>query len=286
MEEMNKRKQLWDGLRILSFFLLGVGVLIAWGASQSGNQAAFFGFILLVPGAILSIIATKNIKQISNEFKNTFVKKEIEKRIPNSSFTIDLGISDVDVAKSNLVKLQDRYKTEDLLKGKIKNVDFRCADVHIQDVRGSGKNRRVVTTFKGRFYEFEFFKHFKSNVFLLQPGQYRPFSQFEKVKLESVRFNSEFKIYTNNEHDVFYLLTPHLMEKLLVLDRKYQDKIGFSFLDSKLYIAIDNRIDTFDVTGLGDITQNDIDRAIREIENVMEFVEFLNLTSTIFREND
>ena len=226
------------------------------------------------------------IKEISNEFKNTYVKQEIEKRIPNSTFHIHQGISSSTVSASNLVKLQDRYNTEDLLVGKIENVDFRCADVHIQDVRGSGKNRRVVTTFKGRFYEFEFFKHFKSNVFLLQPGQYRPFTSFEKVKLESVNFNSEFKIYTNNAHDVFYLLTPQLMEKLLVLDRKYYDKIGFSFLNSKLYIAIDNREDTFDVTGLGDITQSDIDKAIVEIENIMEFVEFLNLTSTLFRDND
>lgn len=286
MEEMNKRKKYWDGFKILALFLTIGGFFIAYTSSQSGSGAAIFGFIAIVPGLILLWISTSKIKEISNEFKNTYVKREIEKRIPNSTFTITSGIDSSVVRNSNLVKLQDRYATEDLLEGKIENVDFRCADVHIQDVRGSGKNRRVVTTFKGRFYEFEFFKRFKSNVFLLQPGQYRPFSNFEKVKLESIKFNSEFKIYTNNEHDVFYLLTPHLMEKLLVLDRKYQDKIGFSFLNSKLYISIDNREDTFDVTGLGEITQSDIDKAILEIENIMEFVEFLNLTSTLFIENN
>ncbi len=286
MEVMNKRKRLWDGLKILSFVLIGFGGIILWGSFQSSPGAMSFGFVLLLPGLLVLWISSSKIKEISNDFKNTYVKKEIEKRIPNSTFYINEGIDSGVVSDSNLVKLQSRYSTEDLLVGKIDNVDFKCADVHVQDVRSNGKTTYVVTTFRGRFYEFDFFKRFKSNVFLLQPGQYRPFTSFKEMKLESIEFNSEFKIYTNNEHDVFYLLTPHLMEKLLVLDNKYSDKIGFSFLNSKLYIAIDNRIDTFDVTGLGDITQNDIDDAIIEIENIIEFVKFLNLTSTIFIEND
>lgn len=285
MQEMNKRKKLWDGIKAFSIFLLIVGGMIAYVGSQSNSESIAFGIIILFPGGILLLISTSKIKEISNEFKETYVKKEIEKRIPNSKLYIHDGISSDVVSKSHLAILHEKYHSEDLLVGKIENVDFRCADVHIQDVRGSGKNRHVVTTFRGRFYEFEFFKDFRSNVFLLQPGQYRPFTNFTKMKLESIAFNSEYKIYTNNEHDVFYLLTPHLMEKLLVLDRKYQDKIGFSFLDSKLYIAIDNRIDTFDVKDFGDITQSDVDLAIKEIENIIEFVEFLNLTSTLFKDN-
>ena len=289
MKEMNKRKEKWDLLRMIAYFALivgGIAVFIGRDQTSGGVGLLTFGMIFLLPGALLLFISNNKIKEISNEFKETFVKKEIEKRIPNSSFHINEGIHSKVVDASNLIKLQDQYKTEDLIKGKIDNVDFRCADVHVIDIRRSGKTTTRVTTFQGRFYEFEFFKRFKSNVFLLQPGQYRPFSAFQKVKLESMQFNSEFKIYTDNEHDVFYLLTPHLMEKLLKLDQKYHDKIGFSFKNSKLYIAIDNREDTFDVTHMGDITQAHIDQAILEIENIIEFVEFLNLTTTIFIEND
>jgi hypothetical protein len=135
----------------------------------------------------------------------------------------------------------------------------------------------------GVVHEFDFPKQFKSNVFLLQPGQFRPYSGMRKIKMESIQFNSEFKIYTNDDHDAFYLLTPHLMEKLLKLDSKYCDKIGFSFLNSKLYIAIDSRIDTFDVSILGDISNRDIDKAITEIENMIEFVEYLQLDSELFK---
>ncbi|AIO19455.1 hypothetical protein KQ51_01579 [Candidatus Izimaplasma bacterium HR1] len=287
MEEMNKRKEKWDFYRSVGWVLTVVGGIAAYGGGKGGAfGVAIVGIIMFVPGAIILYYSKKKVREISNEFKTTYVKKEIEKRIPNSIFRINEGISSDVVSSSHLVKLHDRYTTEDLLIGKIENVDFRCADVHVVDIQSSGKSTRRVTTFQGRFYEFEFYKQFKSNVFLLQPGQYRPFSSFTKVKLESMKFNSEFKVYTDNEHDVFYLLTPHLMEKLLVLDRKYQDKIGFSFRNSKLYIAIDNRIDTFDVMHMGDITQKHINDAIKEIENIMEFVEFLSLTSTLFIENE
>ena len=64
--------------------------------------------------------------------------------------------------------------------------------------------------------------------------------------MESVDFNSELKVYSENELDAFYLLTPHFMERLIYMDNKYNDKISFSFQDKKLYMAIDNRIDTFE----------------------------------------
>ena len=65
--------------------------------------------------------------------------------------------------------------------------------------------------------------------------------------MESIDFNSELKAYTDIDHDAFYILTPHFMEKLLFLDKKYNDKINFSFINNKLYISIDTRRDTFDI---------------------------------------
>lgn len=292
MEELNRRKKKFDNLKVISVFLIILGVILMFvvfpinieNESSEGSIYArlFFG---AAPGLLLMLYARNEIKKISNQFKATFVKTEIERLIPGAVFDYSRGISESTVRASKLVTLHDIYKTEDLIQGEIKDVDFRCADVLVRDVRKSGKHTTVVTTFQGRFYEFDFPKRFRSNVFLLQPGQFRPFSGMNKIKMESIQFNSEFKIYSNNDHDAFYILTPHLMERLLVLDSKYADRIGFSFLNSKLYIAIDNRVDTFDVTGFGDITQTDINKAVVEIENIIEFVEFLKLDDTLFKQD-
>ncbi len=290
MRELNRRKKRFDTLRVVGIILMILGGVIMYALigneTSSSDDVNNLFLVGVIPGGLLFLYAKSQVKKISIEFKNTYVKKEIEKRIENSHFDPNSGISSSEVGDSNLVILHQRYNTEDLLSGSIHDVKFKCADIHIQQRRRSNKRTYYVTTFKGRFYEFDFPKQFNSNVFLLQPGQYRPFSGFEKVKLESIDFNSEFKIYTNNEHDTFYLLTPQLMERLLVLDKKYRDKIGFSFLYSKLYIAIDSRQDAFDVMHFGDITNEHIENAVQEIENIIEFVEFLRLDNTLFKKKE
>ncbi len=282
MDELNKRKRKWDIVRFISHGMFFISAFVLY-VSSKGGQPVFLLLPFAAVGGIGIYVSKAKIKEISNEFKDMFVKDELEARIPGSTFDYHKGIDSSVVSSSHLVKLHERYKTEDLITGSIEDVKFRCADVHVQDVRRSGKRTTVVTTFQGRFYEFDFPKNFKSNVFLLQPGQFRPFSGFKKMKLESIKFNSEFKIYSNNEHDTFYILTPQLMERLLKLDSKYRDKIGFSFKNSKLFIAIDSRVDAFDVMGLGDITSYDIDLAVKEIENIIEFVHFLRLNDTLFK---
>ncbi|XFA98665.1 DUF3137 domain-containing protein [Candidatus Izemoplasma sp. B36] len=285
MEELNKSKKIYDNLRITGIIISILGVILAFVLIRPTEKALIYlsFFIGVGPGLLVFLYAKSEVKKISNQFKLMYVKTEIEKRIPGSTFSPTTGIDQEIVKNSKLITLHEIYKTEDLIEGKINDVDFRCADVLVRDVRRSGKHTTVVTTFQGRFYEFDFPKTFKSNVFLLQPGQFRPFSGMKKMKMESIEFNSEFKIYTNDDHDTFYILTPQLMEKLLVLDNKYQDKIGFSFLNSKLFIAIDSRVDTFDVMGYGDITNKDVDKSVEEIENLIEFVEYLQLDDTLFK---
>lgn len=287
MEELNKRKRVYDNLKVISIIFMICFTILLMAIINPQNKASIYGVMILgvAPGLLLFIFAKKKIKAISTEFKLRFVKGEIEALIPGAIFYPSSGISQEVVSRSNLVLLHEIYKTEDLISGKINDVAFRSADVLVRNVRRSGKHTTVVTTFQGRFFEFDFPKTFKSNVFLLQPGQFRPFSGMKKIKLESIDFNSEFKVYTNDDHDTFYILTPQLMERLLVLDRKYQDKIGFSFLNSKLYIAIDSRTDTFDVTGFGDITNIDVHKAVEEIKNLVEFVEYLQLDNTLFKQS-
>jgi len=203
---------------------------------------------------------------------------------PGSKFYYDRGFAEAEVVHSNLLKKQDRYKSEDMIEGSFDGVRFRSCDVHQQDVRSNGKHTTIVTVFQGRFYEFDFNKVFKYNLLLLQKGQFRPFEGFNKVKMESIAFNSELKVYAKDEHEAFYILTPHFMEKLIELDRKYFDKITFSFLDNKLYIAVDNRVDNFDIKAFTVVNQTFLKTYVEEFEDMKEFITMLNLTSRMFKD--
>ncbi len=285
MDDLNRRKRKYDNLQLLGIVLTVFGGVFLFAARVSVSVSPVI-LVLAIglggPGLIITGIARSEIKKISNEFKSTYVKKEIEKLIPGAHYNPLIGVSRSTVERSRLVKLHDVFKSEDLIQGEIQDVGFTFSDVHVIDIQRSGKHTRRVTTFKGRFYIFDFNKRFRSDLLLLQPGQYRPFSSLNKIKLESVQFNSEFKIYAGNEHEAFYILTPHFMEKLLELDRKYYDKIGFSFQHNKLFIAIDSRTDSFDVLGAGDITVKHVNDAIIELERLIEFVTYLKLDNKLF----
>lgn len=65
---------------------------------------------------------------------------------------------------------------------------------------------------------FDFNKNFKSNVQVISNDFIKRslphIKNNKKVKLEDIEFYKMFKIYSEIEHDAFYILTPHFMEKI------------------------------------------------------------------------
>lgn len=283
-EEVNQKKKKFELEIIVGRIIVIISFILFIPMGMSSSGGAFIIMIPFLGGGILSIYGTSQIKKLSTKFKKQYVQSELEKVFPGSKFFSHYGFTESEVVHSNLLKNQDRYKSEDMIEGDFDGVKFRSSDVHQEDVRRSGKHTTVVTVFRGRFYEFDFNKVFKYNLLLLQKGQFRPFEGFNKVNMESIAFNSELKVYAKDDHEAFYILTPQFMEKLLLLDRKYNDKITFSFLDNKLYIAVDNRVDNFDIKAFRQVNSAFINSYVEEFEDMKEFIAMLSLTSRMFKD--
>jgi len=285
-DELNKEKSAIETKMIFGFIIIGISFIlfIPLGAS-GGSGAIFILFISFIGGGIIVGINSKKIKQISNNFKKVYVAAELKKIFPDSSYFYDQGFSETEVTNSGLLHHQDRYKSEDLITGSHEGVNFRCCDVKQEDVRSNGKSTTVVTVFQGRFYEFDFPKEFKANLLLLQPYNFRPFSGLTRVKMESVKFNSELKVYAKDEHEAFFILTPQFMEQLLMLDSKYNNKISFSLQNKKLYIALDSRKDYFDIKPFRTVDSSIISEYREELNDIKEFIKVLQLDLTLFKNN-
>lgn len=285
-DKLNQEKAKYERGIILGIGTTIISFILFIPFVSTGGMGAFF--IIAIPfmgGTIYAGAMSKKIKQISNTFKQKYVTEELLKVFPDSKYRYDFGFSEEEVIASKLLRNQDRFHSEDMIYGRFDDVNFRCSDVKQQDVRQSGKHTTVVTVFQGRFYEFDFPKEFMYNLLLIQPYHYRPFENFNKIKLESIEFNSELKVYAKNDHEAFYILTPHFMERLLVLDRKYNDKISFSFINHKLYIAIDTRKDYFDIKAFQPISRTLIDEYQTEFNDIKEFITLLRLNTTIFKKS-
>ena len=108
---------------------------------------------------------------------------------------------------------------------------------------------------------------------------------FEKIELEDVVFNKKFKVFGVNAHDVFYILTPHMMNKIKELEEKIDGHLLFCFIDSKLHIAINNNEDSFEPKSVfKKLDENEIlSKVEKEIELITMFVDDLDLDNNLFR---
>lgn len=285
-DKLNQQKAKYERGIILGIGTTIISFILFMPLVSMGGVGAFF--IIAIPfmgGVIFAGVMSRKIKEISNTFKEKYVTEELLKVLPDSKYRYDFGFSEEEVIASKLLHNQDRFYSEDMIYGSFDDVKFRCSDVKQQDVRQSGKHTTVVTVFQGRFYEFDFPKEFMYNLLLIQPYHYRPFENLNKIKMESIEFNSELKVYAKNDHEAFYILTPHFMERLLILDRKYNDKISFSFINHKLYIAIDTRQDYFDIKAFQPVSRNLIDEYKIEFNDIKEFITLLRLNTTIFKKS-
>ncbi len=73
----------------------------------------------------------------------------------------------------------------------------------------------------------------------------------QKVKLEEITFNREWKVLTDNQVAARYILTPVFMEKINDVRKLFHGRhIDFSFFNDKLMLAVHTRKDMFETTSL------------------------------------
>ncbi len=297
MKEFDQRKADLDvGISLSGAFMLVsplIGYFIAWAVQKifktEGISATLLGFsviTLFFMGLILNMSKRSKRDELAIEFKNTIIKPKIKAMYPGVEYYPEKGLPNKTFADSKLISIESTlkvYSSSDLIVGDIHGVSLKACDAEV--IPMSSDRALYNTNFCGRFYEFDFFKEFKSNLILLQPGQKKPllYQEYKEIDYESYDFNIEYKIFSNDSHEAFYIITPHLMERLMELDKMFKDQISFSFNNSKLYIAIDKGqrfLDTSFFTQFDESKVNDMLENLSEIENV---IEFLNLDNTIFK---
>jgi hypothetical protein len=262
------KKSLYESLTVLGIVLVIFGFILF--TIQPG-----VGFILFIGGGVLSAIMSSVFKKLSTKFKFEFVKKSIEELYPSSSFHPEKGFSPDEVYGTLVLKKEDRFSSEDMIEGTISNRRFRCADLHLQDVRSNGKSTTVVTVFRGRFYEIEFEKTLATPVYIVaNQVLFHRFTGFEKMEMEYVEFNKAFDVFGQDSLATFRLIKPRFMEHVMSLQNRYKG-IQFGFIGNKLYVAIKNGIDTFDLKMFKPIDYGYINEIKMEFDDIRTMIETL-----------
>ncbi len=154
-----------------------------------------------------------------------------------------------------LIPSWDRESFEDQLLGTRGSTNFEFFEAHLEDKRtrsdGKGRTRTEwVTVFKGQCLVMNFHKPFNGltkvfrdlgvlNVFN-KIGNKLSGQNLERVRLEDPKFEKAFEVFSNDQIESRFLLTPDFMERLLELERIFQGgKLRCAFSGGELFVCVE-----------------------------------------------
>ncbi len=290
LEELRKSVSRW--------YYISVGLAFAGLLSIPFFLPRFvvLSFLIFISAFLVFAFGGRRAKQeYIRRFKKEMVKGLLSEVFDDLTFDPDGGISREVIRNTKMICMGNVYRSEDYVRAKYKGIGFEQSDVVIQnETTDSDGNTQTTTYFRGRWMVFEFNKEFFSDLQVRQKGfsySTRKSGWFvnkqdrmNPVKMEDMEFNKLFDVYSNNPHEAYYILTPHIMDSIKNIQRHTKGKILFCFVKKKLHVAVNNNEDSFEAPIFSRLDTRMLDKIKQEISIITRFADQLNLDRNIYKQ--
>lgn len=268
-------------------------ILIPSGTMLKGALPMVTAFAGLVTAGVLS-------KNYRKEFKSKIISKITGFLDEGLTYNPDGLIPPSEFLKSELFQLScDSYSGEDHFRGKIGKTDIEFSEITAKhkntSTSGSSQKEEYITIFSGLFIIADFNKHFKTRTIVLPDTAEKLFGKFGQtlqsismgrgklVRLEDPVFEKEFCVYGDDQVEARYILTPALMERIVAFKRKWGKQMSLSFIDSKVYLAINMNKNLFETRVFKPVADYSfMEENLRFLILLTDIVEDLNLNTRIW----
>ena len=191
-------------------------------------------------------------------------KKAIKVGI-NSAIAKSLGVqyehdvepgAEFEAAKNyGLLPSYNRSHFEDRWFGNLEGHDFSLYEAHLEERRGSGKNQRWVTVFRGAIIDMSFGRDFHSTTLLQRKGKHKKWfglgSRKDHVSFKGHRldyvdqvhpdFEDVFEMYSDDQVEARVLAHPAYIEHLLGIESAFDgEAIRALFTKGEVIIAVES----------------------------------------------
>ena len=251
----------------------------------------------IIPLVLIGVVATGIFvvlrSKISKEMKRC-VSENVVRSVINSVFDnvfydpfgrlSDAVIENTDLSFSSFNEISG----SDYISGTYNGIGVEMSDVKLEQVTRvhtkNGTQETRTTIFEGPWMICDFGKELSADLLLVErEGLGKKFSK-SGIKTESEEFNKNFRIESDNEHDAFYILTPHMMEYILQMDEKGQGRTRMRFMrGGKVHIAINSGRNSFELSG------TNVDLAFlkskfeSELRYITDIIDELRLQDTMYK---
>ena len=232
--DAQKRSMLFGGITLI------IALIISMAVASTPGYGILVGFLLV----ILETTIIFNIwgGRLSPRYKKELIGKLVEELIENGQYTPESGLSESAFNKTGLFGSPDRYHSEDLISGHIGKTPFCFAEVHAEEkhttTNSKGQAQTTwVTLFKGFMFVADFNKNFSGRTTVLRDS-FLNFARGNRVKLENTEFEKHYDVFSTDQVEARYILTPSMMERMIQLDNLFGNDTLLSFQESKVVIMI------------------------------------------------
>lgn len=223
--------------------VIGAGLgLLALRVPQLAIVAGALGFAVAGAGR-------SRLRRFTREAKSLLVQPVAQQF--GLAFTEDPGPQSTisDLYANGLVPTWDRSKYEDRITGERNGVPFEFFEAHLEDRRtttdSNGRTRTTwVTVFNGQCLRFRFHKAFQGRTMVTRDaGIFNRFGGakgMDRVRLESSQFEQAFEVYSTDQVEARFLLTPDFMQRLVDLEKTFRGaKLRCAFVGGEMLVALE-----------------------------------------------
>lgn len=193
--------------------------------------------------------------------------------------------------KLGLLPGYDRSKLEDFITGEIDGVDLLLCEATLESQCGEENSGGSVVAvyenvFRGLLIVVSFPKQFDGTTVIHSEALFN-FLEYvhmpgERVKLEDPRFEKRFQVFTTDQIEARYLLTPIFMERLSAIDKYFNGNLEAAFDHNCFLLAIKTSHNWFNPDGGVVVEFPDSDhvgRLVQEFNMIFDVVDILNLNT-------
>ena len=245
-----RRQQVLQGNRKIMLWLGGMSLPVVGWMLATGMHWGFALVAIFVIFIIAAVIISNRKAKLASLFKQEAIPELLRTALPDFWYASERHVSETEFNHSRLFINPDRYNGKDYFEGTYGKTRLHFSLVHAEEryettTTDTDSDGHTTTSteehwrdiFKGLFFAADFNKHFSGHT-LVRAGKAGLFSGLfgNLVKLEDPRFSQQFKVYSSDQVEARYLLTPRMMERLLDL----KDSLGsieISFIGSWVNIA-------------------------------------------------
>lgn len=242
---------------------------------------------ILIFIALMSLVAMNDIIKYKELYKKQVVEVVFNSIFTDVKYNPDEGIPKKSIKQTNMIYMGNKYSSNDYICAEYKGIHFEFSDVNM----GFKYFNDYITIFHGQWFIFDFNKPFKADMqisslsfFSDKHGTIFDDDKLQKVELENIEFNKKFNVFAKDELDVFYVLSPNFMEKLIELDKSIYGKLLFCFVDGKLHVGVYNNEDLFCPQSIFKKInlEKERDKILKEIKLITDFIDVLELDKNLF----